>query len=274
MIKRILAALGGERKSNGPLAWTIQLCNSLEASVSVLPVLDVNAWKQTLPTMISANRAANLLDSEPWTQPENTEDALRAYCCHALTQHKIKCNMLPVESDPLGELASRSRYHDLLVFGLGNCYSRALVPDFTKAVSRLIVNGGCPLLMVPPEEQPVKKVLIAYSGTVASGRSFTRFLQSELFSDASVDVVTLSDSLEHAGSILDPAKEYLELHGRTVNLTALRGRESVLVDYALENGADLIVAGSNHRNLLGIETSSQALRAFLAQDKVAVFISH
>lgn len=274
MVKRILAGVGGDVKAGGPLAWSASIAKERGASVTTVPVVDITAWKQSLPTVISAGRAAKLLDTEPWTQPEDAQEALRKFCCQTLSSEGIRCNNLPLSEDPLGTLASASRYHDLLLFGLGQCYHQRLVPDFTKAVSRLITYGACPLLLVPREVREVKKVFLAYSGTVASARSFRRFIQGKLFADAEIDLVCLGESLDEAGAVLNAAKEYLEEHGRSVRLTALRGKESVLVEHAFMSNADLIIAGSNHRNMLGIEVSSSTLRAFLSQDKIPVFISH
>lgn len=274
MVKRILAGICADAKAGGPLAWSASIAGQCNASVTAVPVLDASAWKQSLPTMLSAARAANLLETEPWTQPEDAEEALRKYCCQTLSQAGIRCHTMPVSDEPLDALASASRYHDLLLFGLGQCYPQRLVPDSTKAVSRLITNGACPLLLVPRKVRDVKKVFLAYSGTVASARSFRRFVQGTLFADAEIDLVCLGDSLEAAGDVLNAAREYLEEHGRKVRLTALRGKETVLVDHAFSSDADLIIAGSNHRNVLGIETSSVTLRAFLSQDRIPVFISH
>lgn len=274
MVKRILAAVGGDVKAGGPLAWSASIAKEHGASVTTVPVIDVGAWKQSLPTMVSAGRAAALLDSEPWTQPDDLQESIRKFCCRTLTAEEIPCRTLATGADPLETLASVSRYHDLLLFGLGQCYHQRLVPDFMKAVSRLITYGACPLLLVPREVRAVKKVFLAYSGTVASARSFRRFVQATMFADAEIDLVCLGDSLDAAGAVLNDAKAYLEEHGRKVRLTALRGKETVLVDHAFNGDADLIIAGSNHRNMLGIETSSLTLRAFLSQDKIPVFISH
>ncbi len=274
MVKRILAAVGGDVKAGGPLAWGASIARARDASVTTVPVIDASSWKQSIPTIVSANLAVRLLESEPWTQPDDAHEALRKFCCETLTSDSIRCNHVPPGDDPLETLAAASRYHDLLLFGLGRCYHQRMVPDFMKAVSRLITYGACPLLLVPREVRDVRKVFLAYSGTVASARSFRRFIQSKLFAEAEIDLVCLGESLDVAEEFLQSAKQYLEEHGREVRLTALRGKEGILVDHAFASNADLIIAGSNHRNMLGIETSSQTLRAFLAQDQIPVFISH
>ncbi|MCU0229221.1 MAG: hypothetical protein MUF01_16450, partial [Bryobacterales bacterium] len=211
---------------------------------------------------------------QPWTQASDLHEATRRFCCQTLSGQGIPCDSLPPGDDPLAVLASASRYHDLLLFGLGQCYHPRVVPDFMKAVSRLITQGACPLLVVPRELRDVRRIFLAYSGTVASARSFRRFVQGKLFEQASIHLVCLGESLDAAEVTLNHAKAYLQAHGRTVNLTALRGKESVLVEHALSSDTDLIIAGSNHRNMLGIETSSQTLRGFLSQDRIPVFISH
>jgi nucleotide-binding universal stress UspA family protein len=274
MLKRILMALGGDQKPSGPLEWAKLIAKSHQAGVSTMPLIDSNAWKNILPVMITASRAARVLEDEPWDQPKDAQHRLQEMCCGSLSELGIPCTTLPADGDPLGALARHSRYYDLLVFALGKGYSPKVVPDFTKAVSRLILHGACPLFLVPPETREVKRVLVAYSGTIASARSFRRFIQSDLFKDAQINLVSLGESLDEAGALLAEASAYLDAHGRKVHLTALRGKESAIVEHAFSSDIDLIVAGSNHRNALGIETSSVTLRAFLSQNKVPVFISH
>ncbi len=246
MLKRILAAPGSGQDARGPIEWAIPLAKEHGAAVTVLPVTEASS------------------DEDPENFP----------ACAALYKEGIRCRGLNASTDVLGRLASESRYHDLLLFGLGECYAKRSIADFTKAVSRLVQSGACPLLLAPPNYKPVERVMIAYSGSTASARSFRRFIQTGLFSAASVDVVCLGQSLDDTYEFLDAVKVYLQEHGRKVNPIALRGSELQVVEHALESQADLVVVGSNHRNALGIETSSQVLRAFLAQSKTAVFLSH
>lgn len=259
MLKRILAAPGSEQDAFGPIQWAIPLAKEHDASVTVLPVTDASLTEETEDGEDS---------SDPGIDPKELAE------CAPLLEAGVRCRSLGAQKDALGALASQSRYHDLLLFGLGTCYARRHVADFTKAVSRLIQQGACPLLLTPPLERPVKRVMIAYSGSTASARSVRRFIQTGVFASAAVDVVCLGASLDEAHVFLRAAQEYLVEHGRTVNLTALRGNELQVVDHALQSQADMVVVGSNHRNALGIETSSQVLRAFLAQDKIPVFLSH
>lgn len=246
MLKRILAAPGSGHDADGPIEWAIPLAKEYDAAVTVLPI----------------------------TEASEDEETENLPACAALAKEGVRCRGLHPSTDALEKLASESRYHDLLLFGLGECYAKRSITDFTKAVSRLVQNGACPLLLTPPTYKPVERVMIAYSGSTASARSFRRFIQTGVFSSASVDVVCLGPSLDDAHDFLSNVQVYLKEHKRDVNPIALRGSELQVVEHALQSQADLVVLGSNHRNALGIETSSQVLRAFLAQSKIPVFLSH
>lgn len=259
MLKRILAASGTETDAAGPILWSVSLAKEHDASVTVFPVQDVSEWQRLRQTSPEGNSTL-----DPTQHPEY----------QPLLQAGLSYRGLEPQKDSMGALASLSRYQDMLLFGLGDCYSPSLVPDFTKAVSRLVQQTACPLLLTPPANREVKRVIIAYSGSTASARSFRRFVQSGLYADAEVDVVSLGSNLDDAYALLKPAEEYLHEHGRKVNLIALRGNEMQVVNHALDSKADLVVVGSNHRNALGIETSSQVLRAFLDQRTIPVFLSH
>ncbi|MCU0228939.1 MAG: hypothetical protein MUF01_15005, partial [Bryobacterales bacterium] len=85
MVKRILAGVGGDAQAGGPLAWSAFLARATGASVTTAPVLDLSSWKPPLPTAITANQAARVLENQPWTQASDLHEATRRFCCQTLS---------------------------------------------------------------------------------------------------------------------------------------------------------------------------------------------
>jgi nucleotide-binding universal stress UspA family protein len=273
MIKRILVAFGGIRANPGTNFWAAQVAKRLQASVTIVPLLDVDSWMRLMPAMMTSGHAARILESRPWDVAPEGLRQLQQQCESVYTPAGVPWELANAGSSPWECLLSETRFHDLLVFGLDDAYDPLIVPNFLQAAGVLLGDGACPLLCVPATLREVKSVLIAFSGTVASARALKRFVHSHLWNDAPVEIVCQSDDHAEAQFHLQHAERYLFAHGSTPRTTVIGGNATDLCRYAVESSADLIVAGSSHRNRLGIETSSEVLRGFLAQTTLPVFIA-
>ncbi|MCZ2156959.1 MAG: universal stress protein [Bryobacterales bacterium] len=273
MIKRILVAFGGIRANPGTNYWAADIARRLRATVTVVPLMDADALVRLMPAVITTGYAARVLESQPWDVTAENLRELRQQCEAVYETASVGWGLVNPGDAPWEYLLSETRFHDLLILGLDDAYDPVIVPNFMQASGVLLGSGAAPLLCVPPSLREIRKVLIAFSGTAASSRALKRYVHSDLWSDASIEVVCQNGDRGEAASYLTRAEQYLAAHGRDVRGTAIGGRPADLCIYAMESGADLIVAGSSHRNRLGIATSSEVLRGFLGQTLVPVFIA-
>lgn len=273
MIKRILVAFGGIRANPGSNYWAADVAQRLQASVTVVPLVDADSWMRPMPSMMTSGHAARILESRPWEVAPEALQQLRRQCESVYAPAEIPWQLADAGSAPWDYLVLEARFHDLVIFGLDDAYDPVMIPNFFEAIGVLLGEGASPLLCVPPTLREIGNVLIAFSGTVASARALKRFVHSQLWGEAPVEVVCQSDDPAEAKRHLEQAEQFLSVHGRAHKTTALGGRATDLCRYAMESGADLIVAGSSHRNRFGIETGSEVLRGLLAQTALPVFIA-
>ena len=273
MIKRILVAIGGIRANPGSNFWAANVAQRLQASVTVIPLMDAGSWTRQMPPMMTSGHAARVLESRPWEAAHEGFARLREQCESVYTPASIPWELAEAGNAPWDFLVRESQFHDLVILGLDDAYDPVMIPSFFEAVGVLLGDGASPLLCVPPAPREIGKVLIAFSGTAASARALKRYAHSRLWEEAPVEVVCQNNSCAEAHSHLRQAGQFLRAHGRTAETTVLSGRAPDLCRYAMESGADLIVAGSSHRNRFGIETGSEVLRGLLAQTVLPVFIA-
>lgn len=273
MVKRVLTAIGSSDGNAGTHLWAGELGKRFGASVTVVPLVDPESWMRPAPTVITSGHAAHLLEEQPWEAVSDRLAKLRAQCMGAFADSGVSVEFLPAGTRPWETLLSETRFHDLLVFGLNGTFDPVLVPDFLTSIGDLLGRGACPVLAVPGQWREIRGVLAAFSGTVASARALKRFVQLQLWPEAPVEVVCMSNDAAEAAAHLAQAKRYLEAHGRPVSTTAFRGTAADLCRFAIDHPAELIVAGSSHRNRFGIETSSEVLRGILDQSDVPVLIA-
>jgi nucleotide-binding universal stress UspA family protein len=119
------------------------------------------------------------------------------------------------------------------------------------ALERLVADGVRPILAVGEEFRPIRRVLVAYSGSLESAKTFKHFVQSGLFAEAPVRIVHFGDDAETAGRRLEKSAAYFAAHGRQVDTDHAAGDPArELIPYAEAWGADLVVAGNSAKNLL------------------------
>jgi nucleotide-binding universal stress UspA family protein len=94
-------------------------------------------------------------------------------------------------------------------------------------------------------------VLVAYSGSIESAKTFKHFVQSGLFASAAVRIAHFGHDSATARRRLEKAAGYFACHDRTVDTDHCSGDPAhELVPYAEAWKADLIVAGNSAKNLL------------------------
>ena len=143
------------------------------------------------------------------------------------------------------------RYHDMCVFGLRGLFEHDVVPEPVDALERLVSAGVRPVLAVAEEFRPIRRVLVAYSGSIESAKTYKHFVQSGLYADAAVRIVHFGHDEATARRRLEKSAGYFAAHGRAVDTDHCSGDAAgELVPYAEAWKADLIVAGNSSKNLL------------------------
>jgi len=143
------------------------------------------------------------------------------------------------------------RYHDMCVFGLHGLFEHGVVPEPRDAIERLVSGGVRPILAVGEQYRPIRRVLVAYSGSLESAKTFKHFVHSGLYADARIRIVHFGDDAQTAARRLEKAAVFFAAHGRSVETNHAGGSAlDGLLPYAKAWEADLIVAGNSSKNLL------------------------
>jgi len=125
------------------------------------------------------------------------------------------------------------------------------VPEPVDALERLVSSGVRPVLAVGEAFRPITRVLVAYSGSIESAKTFKHFVHSGLYPEAVVRIVHFGHDEATARRRLEKSAGFFVAHGREVDTDHCRGDASrELVPYAEAWKADLIVAGNSSKNLL------------------------
>ena len=253
MINRILVGLGTSGTARSVTEHAIDIALPRRAVVTGLAVTDVARleWTGPRPMGVGVEAATSDLRRQRFERAAAdvvaAADQFATRCRAAGVAHRVS----EETGDPFEIAADLVRYHDMCVFGLRGLFEHDVVPEPRDALERLVADGVRPILAVGEEFRPIRRVLVAYSGSLESAKTFKHFVQSGLFAEAPVRIVHFGDDAETAGRRLEKSAAYFAAHGRQVETDHAAGDPArELIPYAEAWGADLVVAGNSAKNLL------------------------
>ena len=252
-VKRILVGLGTSRTATIVTEYAIAIAKPRGAELVGLAVTDPIRleWTGPRPMGVGVEEATADLRRSRYDRARAdilaAEETFATRCRAAGVAHRIN----EETGDPFEVAADLVRYHDMCVFGLRGLFEHDVVPEPVDALERLVSGGVRPILAVAEEYRPVKRVLVTYSGSIESAKTFKHFVQSGLFADAEVRIVHFGNDQAAARRRLDKAAAYFLAHARPSSIDHCQGDpERELISYAQAWSADLIVAGNSSKNLI------------------------
>jgi nucleotide-binding universal stress UspA family protein len=276
MIKRILVGLGGTPFTKVATRRATELGDLHDAQLTGVTVVDTSKLSKVGPVPAGAGiYAQRMRDKKLQITHEGTEAAIAAFKEHCGKQ-KVVCRRIEYEQkDTFAAMISEARYNDLTIFGLRSIFDYGFTSDPDKAIVKLVTQGVRPILAVSDTYRAIKKVLIAYSGSMESAKAMRHYIHLNPWPEVSLHIVHFKEGSEREPFLLKDAADFCQAHGFEVQTDLVDGTaRQGLLEFARENDADLIVMGNSvHttlvRHLLGdtvLETIKSADRPlFLSQ---------
>ena len=253
MIKRILVGLGTSRTAVSVTEHAVELARSCGAELLGLAVTDPLRleWTGPRPIGVGVEAMTTQLRQQRFERAQADISAAEAKFAERCVANDVPHRVAERTGDPFEIAVDLVRYHDMCVFGLRGLFEHDVVPEPLDALERLVASGVRPILAVAEHYRPIRRVLVAYSGSLESAKTFKSFVQSGLYADAVVRVIHFGSDTATAQRRLESVAGYFQAHGRSVDTDFAGGDPTAeIVPYAHEWGADLIVAGNSAKNLL------------------------
>jgi nucleotide-binding universal stress UspA family protein len=251
MIKKILVGIGGTPYTTVAVQRALELASLHGAKVTGVTVVDTNRLQRVGPVPVGGMEyARRLAEKRIAATQERVNEALAAFEA-ACDENAVSCPLERETGDPFDLMISHARYHDLTVFGLRSLFDYGLTTDPRNVLTRLVTGGVRPILAVSKNYRPLRKALLAYSGSMESAKAMRRFVQMRLWPDVHLEIVNFSGNTAEGEALLAAAAEYCRAHNFDTVTRQLSGdpRGGVL-EYAQQTDADIIVMGNSVRNLL------------------------
>jgi nucleotide-binding universal stress UspA family protein len=251
MIKRILVGLGGTDYTVAAINHAVALAIAHDAELTGVSVIDPARVAPVMAMPIGDGPIAYAETGSFMAKArERVEWATQEFskaCQGASVRHRI----IREVGEPFSLMTAEARYHDLMIFGLKSLFESDLVADPHDALVRLVQSGVRPLLAVSKVIAPIRKVLIAYSGSMESAKAMKRFVEMQLWPGTELRIISFEVGKGHARDLLSDAASYCRAHGLAVETECISGSpKDHLLAYMRNWGADLTVVGNSAQNLI------------------------
>jgi nucleotide-binding universal stress UspA family protein len=256
---------------------TVDLARRHEAEISILSVVDVDRLSLVGPVPMGAGKyALDMRKARIKRSHKLDEDAIAKFEA-ACAAAEVPVRVIRHEGDPLDVLAAEWRYQDLCVLGARGWFDYDVVPDPQDSLLKLIASGVRPLLAVTGHLRSIRKVLVAYNGSLGSAKTMKQFMQMSLWPDMEVHIACVGKpkTKDEPRALLDQAAAYCRLYGYDPILSHLEGGiRGALLDYAAEMEADVIVLGSSYRKVLLRHRFGKNALGLIKTSEIPLFLSH
>lgn len=276
MIKRILVGVGTSQTARSVAEHAVEIAKHFQAELMGVAVTDPLRleWTGPRPIGMGVEAVTAELREKRLQQATADVDAAKAVFADRCRQDGVPHGFSEQVGDPFEIVSQLVRYQDMCVFGLRGLFEHDVVPEPLDALERLVAGGVRPILAVGETYRPIRKVLVAYSGSLESAKTFKNFVLSGLYPDAAIRVVNFSANAASSLGLLDHAAAYFRSHGREVDTDHVAGDpQRELIAYANAWGADLIVAGNSAKNLLMRRLFGETALTLLRESSLPLYLS-
>ncbi len=244
MVKRILVALSGTPFTQSAIHHALELARIHQAQLTGVTDVDLARLAQVGPVPIGGSAAARgLVEHRLELTQQHIEEAIGSFESACSEAGMVAC-VARETGNPFEELIAQWRYHDLTIAGLRGLFEYGVVHNPDDLLIQLIAKGVRPILAVAKEYRPIRRVLVAYNGSMESAKALKRFVQMNLWPDVAVQIACFDMPAQEGEALLVDAAMYCRSHGIVAETQHVDGHpRDALLDHASVYQADLIVLG-------------------------------
>ncbi len=265
MVKRILVILSGTPFTESAIQHALELARIHQAELTGVTDVDLARLAHVGPVPIGGGAAAHgLVERRLELTQQHVEEAIGSFES-ACSEAGMRCCVARETGNPFEQLIAMCRYQDLTIAGLRGLFEYGTVHNPDDLLIQLIAKGVRPILAVARNYRPIRRVLVAYNGSMESAKALKRFVQLSLWPDITLKIVCFDLAADEAKPLLTDAAVYCRAHGLEPETELVEGSpRDGLLEHAGQWQADLIVMGSTSRarifkHLLG-DTALHAVR--------------
>ena len=270
MYKRILLCTDGSPAAEVAGDYAIWFAKKLSARLQVLYITDIRLlegpWISDLSGALGAQPYAALVPKLQQLQNEKAAMVLAAPDQRCRGAH-VMCETAHETGSLTHVMLAYEKRADLVVLGQHGEHAQWSHDMLGSSVERMVRGSIKPCLVTPEKFEPVKRMLIAYDGSIESSKALHAGIDLAPVLATEVTIITVChrEAEEAASKILNEAVQLAVDHGLKPHPQLVHGNaETEILNHCEKTGPTLIVMGAyGHtriRELILGSTTSHVLR--------------
>lgn len=278
MVRRILLGLAGTQYSAAATEMALDVALRRGARVTGMTVVDAPRLARVGSQPIGAGAYAKELRDHRVVEMQHRVDEVVDEFIAACEAAGVPFTIRREEREtPFDYFISQARYHDLTVLGLRGIFEYGVIgeplEDPGLLLARLVSEGVRPILAAGSQFTPIKRVLVAYSGSMESAKTLKHFVHMQPWRPEQLRIVTFQRDPERGVRLLADAADYCQAHELEVETACLTGNpKDSLLPEAQAWEADLIVLGNSARNLLRRQMFGETALHVMQHAEIPLFL--
>jgi hypothetical protein len=277
-MKKIIAAFDGLKFSDSTVDYAIYISKQINAHLVGVFLDDFTRHSYKIYDLMHAEGGVSestmrILDNEDKELRKDAAARFSRACSEAGINHSIHHD----RNIAIQELLVESNFADLLIIDTKETITHYTENPPTRFIRDLLTHVKCPVLLVPPKFETIRKTVLLYDGEVNSVfaiKSFSYLLES--FTKLDTELITVK-SRDNSESLPNNRlmKEYMKYHFPNTQYTMLKGLADIEIIDHLKNKHEheLIVLGAYNRGALSRWLKPSVADALMQEIKCPIFIS-
>lgn len=274
MLKRILVGIGGTAYTDVTLTRAIKLAKAHQAELTGISVINSKELRNIGIVGVGNEREAEAFRQQrvlgAYSQVQKSIDHFESLC----EEHELKYKVELEKGDPFTLMIKHARHHDLIVFGLRSLFEFGDLVEPEAELMKLISKGVRPILAAAPVYRSIKRVVIAYSGSMESAETMRQFVQMSLWPLERVHIVYFGEDDATTKELLFDASEYVSMHGLKAQTEIIPGApKKQLLEYANMINADMVVMGNSVKSVFFKDVVGETVLYTVQHSDIPLFLS-
>ena len=228
-IKRILVALGGSEYMDVAMRDACEIARRHDGELYGLALGDEAISNQLQATPMGGGVAAKeLRESREESIESGMHDAIARFneVCAA---EGIEGHVIEAHGEAIGVIVEQLKLMDLGIFGIRRTFDYGAGTHPDDFLAQVAKAARRPILAVATPAKPIKRVLVAYDGSLPAADALRSFAVLHAFDPEIIRVVTCKDGAIDADAQVNDAISYLESHGYTAEGGTMDGIPATVI---------------------------------------------
>lgn len=271
----ILVCLDGSSYSQAAVEYATQIALEHSASLTGIGVIDLPGIRRAAGSASIGPIYDRVADQQ---HLEDTREIVNGvltdfgkHCQKKKIHHSIHSEL----GSPFREIIEESKFHDFIIIGQKTFFRYNIKHEPGNTLDRILHKGLTAVLAVPDSVRQIKKVLVAYDGSVQVTKAIQMFLLLHIWNQCDITLLNVNNSASRGIQLLGRLGDYFKRYGVQTENVHLRGRaDEAILSYIREHEVDLLIMGAYGKRSVSEFVFGSVTKSLVAQAGIPLFIYH